>query len=271
MLAGGGVLVAATAGLAAAGVIKPAKTVPKVPTVGFAVATNAGASPATQTGAAFLAAWQDGAFEVAANITDDPAAALAALKAYDKNLGVVGMVMNPNAANAVGWMTFAVTTQAGTPMGQWLYDSGFATYSKQIEGYTRWFVKWDPAILYSSLKPGYQLAIKKTPASVKGLVDRNNQAIDPGAHPSLAGIVNTLIGKAVATGATDGQNIVMNDAEGNQLATVALLTKPIDNIGAKSVPDYATSAGSFGGFSHRAHAKTIMSKSHLMERSAITH
>jgi len=230
LLIGGVVVVAGAAGLTAAGVIKlPGTGAPKMPTVGFAPATNSGASSATQTGTAFLTAWQNGQFEVAANITDDPAAALKALKAYKKNLGVVGMVMNPNASNAVGWMTYAVTMQGGAPMGQWQYNSGFATYSKEVEGFVRWFVKWDPAILYTSLKAGYQLQIKKTPATIKGLVDRNNQPIDPAAHPSLASLVSTLMTKSVASGATDGQDIIMTDAKGNQLAKVTTLTPPINN------------------------------------------
>ncbi|HET9173318.1 MAG TPA: hypothetical protein VFN97_28065, partial [Actinospica sp.] len=183
VLAGGGVAAATVAGLAAAGVLKLPGTTPKVPTVGFAPATNSGASSATQTGTAFLTAWQNGQLEAAANITDNPTEALKALQWYKKNLGVVGLVLNPNAANAVGWMTFAITTQAGAPMGQWQYQSGFAAYSKQIDGYTRWFVQWTPEILYASLKSGYELKIKKTPASVKGVVDRNGTLIDTTAHP----------------------------------------------------------------------------------------
>ena len=229
LLAGGGIAVAAAAGLTVAGIIKLPGTTPKVPTVGFAPATNSGASSATQTGTAFLTAWQNGELETAANITDNPAEALAAFQWYKKNLGVVGLVLNPNAANAVGWMTFAIATQGGSPMGQWNYQSGFATYSKQIDGYTRWFVQWTPEILYASLKTGYQLQIKKTPASVKGVVDRNGTLIDTTAHPSLASLVNVLVSKATVTGATDGQQIIMVNAKGQQVATVATLTDPINN------------------------------------------
>lgn len=229
LLAGGGIAVAAAAGLTAAGVIKLPGTTAHVPTVGFSPAANSGASSATQTGTAFLTAWQTGDLETAANITDSPNEALAALKWYKKNLGVLGMVLNPNAANKYGWMTFSITTQAGSPMGEWQYQSGLATYAKQVEGYTRWFVKWTPSILYTSLKSGYQLKIQKTPASVKGLVDRNNQPVDATAHPSLAGLVSVLISKAKVTGATDGQKIIMVDAKGGQLATVATLTDPINN------------------------------------------
>jgi hypothetical protein len=238
LLVGGLAAVVAAGGLAATGKIKLPGTTPTAPpTVGFAPATASGASPATQTGTAFLTAWQNNQLQAAANITDDPAAALAALEAYRKNLGVVGMVMNPNAANGVGWMTFGITTQGGAPMGQWQYESSLGTYSKEIDGFARWFVKWDPSILYASLKQGYELKIQKTPASVKGLVDRNGTLIDPTAHPSLAGIVSDLTKKAVATGATDGQDIIMVDAKGNQLATVTTLTPPIDNGTVKTTFD----------------------------------
>jgi hypothetical protein len=163
-----------------------------------------------------------------AHLTDNPAAALAALTAYTKSLGVVGMVMSPNAADAAGWMTFAVTAQAGAPMGQWQYGSGLAAYARQVDGYPRWFVQWEPAILCTSLKAGCRLEIRKIPASVKGLIDRNGKPVDPAAHPSLAGIVSTLIERSVATGATDGQDVIMVDASGKQLATVAKLTPPIN-------------------------------------------
>jgi hypothetical protein len=229
LLVTGGLAVAAAAGLTAAGKIKIPGTTPAIPTVGFSPAADTGASSATQTGTAFLTAWQNEQFETAANITDDPDTALAALREYKKVLGVSGMVVNPNPANAVGWMTYSITTQAGTPMGEWQYSGGFATYSKQINGYTRWFVKWDPAILYTSLKAGYKLAIRKTPASIKGLTDRNGKVIDPAAHPSLAGIILLVTKSAEASGGTAGQDIIMTDAKGKQLATVTTLTKPIDS------------------------------------------
>ena len=114
-------------------------------------------------------------------------------------------------------------------MGQWQSSSGFATYSKQVDGFTRWFVQWSPAILYTSLKAGYQLKIKKTPASIKGLVDRNGAAIEASAHPSLTNIIATLTKAATVNGGTEGQDIIMVDAKGNQLASVATLTPPINN------------------------------------------
>ena len=229
LLVTGGVAVAAAAGLTLAGIIKVPGTTPAVPTVGFSPAADSGASAATQTGTAFLTAWQSDQLEAAANLTDDPGAALAALQEYKKVLNVSGLVVNPNPANDVGWMTYSITTQAGTPMGEWQYSSGFATYSKVINGYTRWFVQWSPAILYTSLKTGYKLAIKKTPASIKGLVDRNGAAIDSSAHPSLTVIVTLLTKTAESSGGTAGQDVIMTDAKGNQLATVATLTQPIDN------------------------------------------
>ena len=230
MLIGGGAAVVAVAGLTVSGVVKlPGTSAPTVPTVGYSPAAESGASDATQTGTAFLQAWQNGELEAAANITDNPTEALAAFKWYKENLGVVGLTINPNAANGVGWMTFSINTQAGAPMGQWDYQSGFAAYSKQIGQYTRWFVEWSPEILYTSLKAGYQLKITKTPPSITGVVDRNGTVINATQHPSLAGILTTLTKGAKVTGGTPGQVIIMVDENDKQLATVATLTNPINN------------------------------------------
>ena len=230
MLIGGGAAVVAVAGLTVSGVVKlPGTSAPTVPTVGYSPAAESGASDATQTGTAFLQAWQNGELEAAANITDNPTEALAAFKWYKENLGVVGLTINPNAANGVGWMTFSINTQAGTPMGQWDYQSGFAAYSKQIGQYTRWFVEWSPEIIYTSLKAGYQLKITKTPPSITGVVDRNGTVINATQHPSLAGILTTLTKGAKVTGGTPGQVIIMVDENDKQLATVATLTNPINS------------------------------------------
>ena len=257
-LIGGGAVVVAAAGLTLSGVVKlPGTNAPKVPTVGYSPAAESGASDATQTGTAFLQAWQSGDLETAANITDNPAEALAAFKWYKENLGVVGLTINPNAANGVGWMTFSISTQAGSPMGQWEYQSGFAAYSKQIGSYTRWFVQWSPQILYTSLKTGYQLKIVKTPASVKGLIDRNGAAIEASAHPSLAGTINLLISKAKVTGATDGQQIVMVNEKGGQLATVTTLTNPIDNGTVQTTLDMNVQAAAEAAVQFRAQSSMV--------------
>ena len=237
MLIGGAVAVVGIGGLAAAGVLKVPGTAPKVPTTGFSPSANSGASNATQTGTAFLTAWQNGNLEAAANITDNPTEALAALQWYKKNLGVVGLVVNPDAANGVGWMPFSVSTQAGAPMGQWSYQSGFAAYSKQINGYTRWYVQWTPAILYASLKAGYQLKITKTAPSIVGVVDRNGTVINTTQHPGLAGIVTALTQGAKVSGGTPGQVIIMVDENGKQVSTVATLTNPINSGTVKTTLD----------------------------------
>jgi cell division protein FtsI/penicillin-binding protein 2 len=122
-------------------------------------------------------------------------------------------------------------------MGQWQYEGSFGTYSKQVDGFVRWFVQWNPSILYASLKPGYELKIQKAPAGVKGLSDRNGTFIDPTKYPELAGVITGLTKNAVATGATDGQNIIMVDAKGGQLATVTTLTPPIDSGMVKTTLD----------------------------------
>jgi hypothetical protein len=257
-LIGGAVVVLGAGGLAASGLIKLPGTTPKIPTVGFSPAADSGASNATQTGTAFLTAWQSGNLQAAANITDNPTEALAALQWYKENLGVVGLVVNADAANGVGWMPFSVTTQAGTPVGQWAYQSGFAAYSKQINGYTRWFVQWTPAILYTSLKAGYKLKITKTAPSITGVVDRNGTVINTTQHPALADIVTTLTKSAKVTGGTPGQVIIMVDENDKQLATVATLTNPINSGTVKTTLDMNVQSAAETGVTEQPNCSMVV-------------
>ena len=229
LLFGAGAVGVGAAGWALFDRLRASGNAPSKPTTGFSPMADDGRSPATQTCSAFLEAWASGRLVAAANITDDPARALAALTAYQHELGVSGMVITPDGANSVGRMTFSITAQAGKPAGQWAYQSALGAYQRQVQGVTRWFVQWDPAILYSSLKTGYQLKIAKVAATIKGLTDRSGVPISPAEHPSLAGFVTSLVRSTKALDSTAGQQIIMTDAGGEQLATVTTLTDPVDD------------------------------------------
>lgn len=97
-----------------------------VPTVGFSPNVENGASGAQQTGQAFLAAWQRGDARAAADITDNPSAAYAALAAYRRDLDVSGLTIQPNGVGSAGWLTFSVAAQVGSPTSGWSYTSGLA-------------------------------------------------------------------------------------------------------------------------------------------------
>ncbi|MBS2964904.1 hypothetical protein KGA66_17735 [Actinocrinis puniceicyclus] len=232
------VIVAVIAALALTGRISvPGISAKPVPTVGFSPSGSDAGSDATQTGTAFLTAWQNGNLKAAANITDAPGTALAQLTAYKNDLKVSSLSLMPGTASAAGWMTFSVAAQVGTPAGAWSYNSGMATYSKDVNGYTRWFVKWQPSVLFTALKPGQKLALGQIPATADKVVDRNGQEINGSNAPSLNGIVASLKKSAPATDGTPGQKVQVENADGSVASSVAKISDPVSTAAVKTTID----------------------------------
>lgn len=208
-----------------------------VPTVGFSPSGSDAGSDATQTGTAFLTAWENGSLKAAANITDNQSAALAALTAYKTDLKVSGLTLMPGTASAQGWMTFNVTAQVGTPSSAWSYSSGLATYSTTINGYTRWFVKWQPNLMFTSLKSGQKLALGAIPPVADKVVDKNGTLITSANAPSLSGIVNALKKNAPPAAGTPGQQVQIVNADGSFVSKVVKLTDPVSTGSVKTTID----------------------------------
>jgi hypothetical protein len=237
--AGLGVLVAAVAAaLIFTGTISvPGIAAKPVPTVGFSPSGSDAGSDTTQTGTAFMTAWQNGNLQAAANITDNPTAALAQLTAYKTDLKVSGLTLSPGTATAAGWMTFNVTAQVGSPASAWSYSSGLAAYSGTVNGYTRWFVKWQPSVLFTSLKSGQKLGLGAIPATANKVVDRNGTEITSANAPSLSGIVKALEQTAPTSDGTPGQEVQIENAEGTLVSKVAKVSDPVNTSAVKTTLD----------------------------------
>jgi len=241
-----GVLITAAVGvvvvaIAAALVLTKTVSIPglspkAVPTVGFSPSGSDAGSDATQTGSAFLTAWQNGSLKAAANITDNPSAALTALTAYKSNLKVSGLTLLPGSASSAGWMTFNVTAQVGNPASAWSYSSGLAAYRGSVDGVTRWFVKWQPAILFTSLTSGEKLGLGLTPATANSVTDRNGTQLTSASAPSLANIITTLEKNSPAAG-TPGQKVQIQKADGTVVSTVAKVSDPVSTASVKTTLD----------------------------------
>ncbi len=208
-----------------------------VPTVGFSPSGSDAGSYATQTGSAFLTAWQNGDLKAAANITDNQSAALAALTAYKHDLKVSGLTLMPGTASAQGWMTFSVTAQVGSPSSAWSYSSGLAAYSADVDGYTRWFVKWQPNLLFTSLKSGQKLALGTIPPTADKVVDSSGAEITGANAPSLKGIVSALKKSAPPTDGTPGQEVQIRNADGSVAAKVVKVSDPVATSAVKTTID----------------------------------
>jgi Penicillin binding protein transpeptidase domain len=233
-----GVIVVA---IAAALVVTKTVTIPglsakPVPTVGFSPSGSDAGSDATQTGTAFLTAWQNGNVQAAANITDNPTAALAALKSYKSDLKVSGLTIMPGSATGAGWMTFNVTAQVGAPAAAWSYSSGLAAYQGSVDGVTRWFVKWQPSVLFTSLTAGEKLGIGTIPPTANSVVDRNGTQLTSSNAPSLTNIIGVLE-KNAPVGGTPGQKVQIEKADGTVVSAISKVSDPIDTASVKTTLD----------------------------------
>lgn len=212
------------------------------PTVGFSPDPHNGASGAQQTGEAFLAAWQRGDLRAAANITDHPAAAHAALEAYRQDLRLSGLTTQPNPTGSAGWLTFSVAAQVGSPSSTWSYTSGLAAYQGTAQGQARWFVKWSPAIEFTSLKAGEHLALGAINPTVAEVDDASGHAITSANAPSLANLVHAIEQNATGSGGRAGTTVEIEGADGTVTAQVATVAKPVDASAARTTIDLSVQA-----------------------------
>jgi len=231
-----GVVVAVVALLVGSGTVSiPGLGVGKVtPTVGFSPLGSDFGSDSLQTGQAFLNDWQSGNLQAAANITDNPAAALTALTAYKNGLKLSGLTINPGEVNSVGWMTFSVQAQAGTPASPWSYPSGLAIYQGSADGQTRWFVKWSPTLLFSTLTAGQSLSLGQIPATATIVTDSSGTPLNSSNAPSLANIISALEKDAPTSSGTPGQEVQIVNAAGQVTAKVAQISQPINTNAVKT-------------------------------------
>jgi hypothetical protein len=261
LLVGSGVavVIAVVAALILTGTVNvPGVSAKPVPTVGFSPSGSDAGTDATQTGTAFLTDWQNGNLKAAANITDDPTAALTQLTAYKNDLKVSSLSLMPGTASAAGWMTFNVIAQVGSPAGQWSYSSGMATYSKSINGYTRWFVKWAPNVLFTSLKAGQKLALGQIPATANKVVDSHGTEITSANAPSLNGIVSALEKAAPSTDGTPGQKVQIVNADGSVASSVVKVSDPVNTSAVKTTIDLNVQAAAQNAVNQAANSSMVV-------------
>ncbi|HEV2639603.1 MAG TPA: penicillin-binding transpeptidase domain-containing protein [Actinocrinis sp.] len=219
-----GILIAGAVLLFASGKVGPAKQVDGFVPLGSDFGTSS-----FQTGQAFLQDWQSGNLKAAANITDDPSAALAALTQYQSGLKLSGLTVFPGQVNSVGYMTFSVQAQAGAPAAPWSYGSGLAIYQGTTAQDNHWFVKWSPTVLFSTLAAGQKFALGTIPATATTVTDSGGTPLTPANAPSLANVISALEKTApVSSGSTPGQEVQITDASGKVVANVTKISDPLN-------------------------------------------
>ncbi len=194
-----------------------------------------------QVAAAFLAAWQAGDLTKAANYTDKPSAAAAALAAYPKYLNLKSFAATPGtvsdaagstAARPRESVTFAVSASVAAGSGdaavrgKWAYQSKLVAY--QQANSSVWFVAWQPDVVAPNLTATTHLAAVTVPPTVSMVTDASGANLTRYGDAGLSTIAGLLKASAPATeGAKPGLNVQIETTSGKPVPnSQAILIAP---------------------------------------------
>ena len=196
---------------------------------------------AEQVTTAFLRAWSNGALGQAAALTDDPAAAQAALTAYVRDLylrKLSGTVVSSapatgaagtNTTQAVTFSvsaTVAASAAASAESGTWSYHSALTAY--QLAGKTNWLIRWAPSVVAPNLTDGQHVATALVSSQSTSVTDSAGNPLSSSYRDQgLAHIATLLTGRAPTTAGTPGLSVQIEDSAGTAVAgSQAAVTTP---------------------------------------------
>ncbi|MEU9114122.1 penicillin-binding transpeptidase domain-containing protein [Streptomyces sp. NPDC048483] len=139
----------------------------------------------------FLNAWQGGDADKAAGLTDAPAAAKTALASFAKQARFSKVTVTPGTP-AGGKVPYTVATQIdyNGSKAPFSYRTAVTVERDKTTGKPQ--IAWQPSVLYPGLAKGDELRTGEAEAPPIKAVDRNGKELTPQAHPTLAGILDSL-------------------------------------------------------------------------------
>jgi hypothetical protein len=218
---------------------------PRLNTAGFQPSAQSPLGAATQITTAFLQAWSSGAIGAAADLTDNPAAAQAALTAYAQGLylrKLAGTVDSSTPASEPGSLptpgvttldtvTFSLSaTVAGSASpaaeaGIWAYHSALTAY--QVPNGTGWLINWVPSVVAPNLGSGQHLATVLVPATSTSVTDSAGNPLSAYGDHSVAYIASLLAAHAPTSAGTPGLAVQIEDSAGRVIpGSQATVTPP---------------------------------------------
>ncbi|TDC24236.1 penicillin-binding protein [Streptomyces sp. 8K308] len=184
-----------------------------------------------RTSGAFLDAWAAGDAAAAAELTDDPEAATAALTSLVEDAAVSQLTVTPQAPSGerVGFAVDAVVAyeedEAVDP-AEWSYSSELTVTRDADTGEP--VVDWEPSVLHPDLADGQSIVTgpldELPPVEV---LDATGAVLTAEEHPTLAPILEDLRERyAEESGGSAGAETRIVDAEGETVAQLLALAEP---------------------------------------------
>jgi hypothetical protein len=235
----GGLAVVVLAVLLVVVVFRPGSTAP--PKYGMIPAGSSAQQDAGQVATAFLAAWESRDLTRAGNLTDQPAAAQAALAAYAKDLnlgkfsltaGSPASVAGSTAAKPRENVSFGVSASVAAGSGKsavrgtWKYHSALVAYQKPNSSV--WFVAWQPDVVAPNVTAADHLAAVQVPPTVSMVTDAAGGNLTQYGDAGLGTIAGLMKASAPANGgANAGLNVEIQTKAGKPVAnSQAVLIAP---------------------------------------------
>ena len=218
-------------------------------TAGFHATAASPAGDAEQLASDFLQAWSAGATGTAANLTDNPAAAQAALTSYGQDLNLRKLTaavvssaaaVPPGPAPASGTTgaataeavtfslgaTLATSASSGAASGTWSYPSTLTAY--QVPNGTGWLIEWARGILAPDLGNGQHLAVVTVAPGTSSVTDDAGSSLSSTySDPGLDTIAGMLATHTPTKAGTPGLSVQIEDDAGQAVpGSQAVVTKP---------------------------------------------
>ncbi len=221
-------------------------------TTGYLPTGSSAGQDAQQTARAFLRAWDTGHLRQAANYTDHPGAARAALTAFQTYLHLKQLTSTAGLATAVlprsatprekviyaASATVAASYGAATVSGIWRYHASLVTYQAKQSQY--WYVAWAPADLAPNLTTSTHLDAVPVAPRVTSVADASGNDLTSYGDAGLDHIAAGLEAGAPPGHGSPGLNVEIQTKTGKLLAnTQAVVVAPKNVSGLATTIDAA--------------------------------
>jgi hypothetical protein len=232
------VVAAAAAGVAVVLVVLPGGT-PRQAT-GYLPTGSSPGQDAQQTVHAFLSAWDARDLRRAANYTNHPAAARAALTGFRADLHLSKLTSKAGAATAISASSaaprekviYAASASVAAPYGTavvsgtWHYHASLVAYQAKHSPY--WYVAWAPADLAPNLTASTHLEAVSVAPRVTSVTDASGDILNGYGDPGLDNVAAGLeTGAPPGHGGSPGLDVEIQSATGKPLAgTQAVVAAP---------------------------------------------
>jgi hypothetical protein len=243
------VAAAAAAGIAAV-LVLPGGT-PRQATGYLPTGSSAG-QDAQQTARAFLRAWDARDLRQAANYTDHPAAARAALTAFRTDLGLRKLTSTAGPVTAISSgsatprekVSYAASASVATPdgativSGTWHYHATLIAYQAKHSQY--WYVAWAPADLAPNLTTSTHLAAVPVAPRVTSVTDASGNDLTSYGDAGLDNVAAGLETGAPPGHGSPGLNVEIQSMTGKPIGgTQAVVLAPRNVSGLATTIDPA--------------------------------